>query len=191
MAAKIELSGRTFSKLKVLGYTESKFINGKKRRFYLCLCACGNKCEVRSEFLTRGLQKSCGCLRIRKGSKNPKWTGYGEISGEFWSGIKCNAKSAYRRRKGIAFSITIRYAWNLYLQQNRKCALSGILITFGDFKTASLDRIDSKKGYVKGNVQWIHKDLNIMKQSYSQKYFVEWCNLVSAYQKGESCQQNT
>ena len=45
--------------------------------------------------------------------------------------------------------------------------------------TASLDRIDSKKGYIKGNLQWVHKDLNIMKNSYPNQYFIEMCKKVA------------
>lgn len=45
--------------------------------------------------------------------------------------------------------------------------------------TASLDRIDSSRGYVEGNVQWVHKDVNFMKQALSQERFVELCTLVA------------
>lgn len=41
-----------------------------------------------------------------------------------------------------------------------------------------LDRIDSSKGYIEGNVQWVHKDVNMMKQNYSQKYFIEMCKKI-------------
>jgi hypothetical protein len=45
--------------------------------------------------------------------------------------------------------------------------------------TASLDRIDSSKGYVEGNVQWVHKRINIMKNDLSDSEFIEWCRVVS------------
>jgi hypothetical protein len=45
--------------------------------------------------------------------------------------------------------------------------------------TASLDRINSDEGYIKGNVQWVHKDINIMKNIYSSKYFIEMCKKVA------------
>ena len=44
--------------------------------------------------------------------------------------------------------------------------------------TASLDRIDSSKGYIEGNVQWVHKRVNLMKGNMSTENFIEWCNLV-------------
>ena len=44
---------------------------------------------------------------------------------------------------------------------------------------ASLDRIDSSKGYVKDNIQWVHKDVQIMKNKFSEDYFKQICCLVS------------
>jgi len=44
---------------------------------------------------------------------------------------------------------------------------------------ASLDRIDSSIGYVNDNVQWVHKDINMMKRIYTQEYFIYLCKLVS------------
>lgn len=52
-----------------------------------------------------------------------------------------------------------------------------------DFKqqTASLDRIDSSKGYVLGNIQWVHKDINKMKLDYDQDYFIDICRRIAEY----------
>ena len=44
---------------------------------------------------------------------------------------------------------------------------------------ASLDRIDSSKGYVEGNLQWVLSEVNMMKQQYSQDRFIEICKAVS------------
>jgi hypothetical protein len=41
--------------------------------------------------------------------------------------------------------------------------------------TASLDRIDSSKGYSKDNVQWVHKRLNAVKQNLTPEEFLFWC----------------
>lgn len=42
----------------------------------------------------------------------------------------------------------------------------------------SLDRIDSKIAYVKSNVQWVHKDVNWMKNKFSVDRFKEVCFAV-------------
>ena len=70
------------------------------------------------------------------------------------------------------------------------CALSGRPITYKTKArergpTASLDRIDSSKGYVKGNVQWIHKDINRMKLNMCEETFVEWCCDICGFQRAK------
>lgn len=45
--------------------------------------------------------------------------------------------------------------------------------------SASLDRIDSHQGYVLGNLQWVHKDIQRMKSDFSQERFLEVCSAVS------------
>lgn len=183
----IDLTGKDFVNLHVEKFIESRQVRERKRRIYLCKCTrCGNFKEISGDDLTRKAVKSCGCLRERRGSENPKWKGFGEISGEFWSLIKDNYKKTnkfYPRRKNIEFDLTIEEAWGLFIKQNRCCALSGVVINFGINKTASLDRINSFEGYHLSNVQWIHKDLNIMKQSYSQDIFIEWCKRVTNNRK--------
>ncbi len=97
------------------------------------------------------------------------------------------------KTRNIPISITIKYIWKLFLKQKRRCALSGTILSFEggatenrhastSKRTASLDRIDSSKGYVKGNVQWIHKDLNMMKQRMPNTQFINWCKTISDYQ---------
>lgn len=49
--------------------------------------------------------------------------------------------------------------------------------------TISLDRIDSTKGYIEGNVQWVHKSVNIMKSTLTQEQFINFCKLVAENNK--------
>lgn len=82
--------------------------------------------------------------------------GYEEITGTRWGSIKGWAKD-----RGIDFLITIEQAWELFIKQDRKCALTGDILVFAkntiealnNFTTASLDRIDSSKGYTLDNIQ--------------------------------------
>lgn len=92
-----------------------------------------------------------------------------------------DAKHNAKRRK-IIFSITLKYLNSLFKKQDGKCALSGLDLTFKDKdieKTASIDRIDSSRGYVKGNVQWVHKHVNFMKHQLNQDRFIELCKLIA------------
>lgn len=148
---------------------------------YRCQCDCGREKVLEGSRVSRGIIKSCGCLRLRTGKHSPRFKGYEEILGEFWCHIQRNAK-----KRKIIFDITIQQAWRLFLQQNRVCALSGLPISFqksihATLGTASLDRIDSTRGYTLDNIQWVHKDINWMKQDYSQEEFLNYCRLVVAY----------
>lgn len=85
------------------------------------------------------------------------------------------------------------YCWDLFLSQGKKCSLSGIDLVIeksicrkrGQSNiTASLDRIDSSLGYVEGNLQWIHKDINYMKQDLDEEYFKKLCKEITDYGQG-------
>ena len=49
--------------------------------------------------------------------------------------------------------------------------------------TASLDRIDSNKGYIKNNVQWVHKHINTMKMHMTDREFIDMCKKVAKHNK--------
>jgi hypothetical protein len=67
------------------------------------------------------------------------------------------------------------------IEQDFKCSLTGWDITASDVygNSASLDRIDSNIGYIEGNVQWVHKMVNMCKQQYTQEDFIYMCKSVS------------
>lgn len=131
---------------------------------------------VASTHLLRGNTKSFSIKKI--GDKHPQWKGVGKISGDFWNKIK---NGAFKRK--IEFAVTIQYVWDLFLIQNAKCALSKKDIYFPESNkspyTASLDRIDSSKGYIEGNIQWVHTKINIMKNKFDQTEFIDFCKSVA------------
>jgi hypothetical protein len=67
---------------------------------------------------------------------------------------------------------------------NGKCAITGIDIQLKQGKsnllTASLDRIDSSKGYVKGNVQFVCYGINLAKNSFTDKDVLEFVRQIRA-----------
>ena len=62
-------------------------------------------------------------------------------------------------------------------QQRGLCALSGLPISIK--VDASIDRIDSQKGYTRDNIQWVHNDVNLMKNGFDQTYFIEMCRRIA------------
>jgi hypothetical protein len=183
---KVDLVGKRFNKFVVLKKLGSRGDCGKQSIYWKCLCECGNTREFPTKSINRKEYVSCGCyLRSKERSRNNHlWNGYGDIHGKWWNNIIKGA-----RRRSHEFKLDIKYAWNLYLRQNKQCKLSGVDIVFAEtsrgfqngYTTASLDRIDNFKGYIKGNVQWVHKDVNLMKQKMSQQELIKWCKLIAKH----------
>ncbi len=179
-----DLTGRKFGNLLVVGLEVGKHKCGGK---WKCLCVCGGKLSLPASRLLRGSFKSCGCRHFQKRDDNPKWIGHELISGSFMYRIKRDAK-----RRGFLFEVDAKYLWNLFQNQNEICALSGVAIDLPSTRedersynyTASVDRIDSNKGYVVGNIQWIHKEVNCMKWDKQDSDFIAWCEKIVAHSKG-------
>lgn len=115
----------------------------------------------------------------------------GDINGTYFTYLRSKAT-----QRGLEFSISKQYIWDLFLAQNKKCALTGVPLIISSklignnkngkridrsIHTASLDRIDNSKGYVVGNVQWIHKTINMMRRQYTVEEYVNWCKLVASH----------
>ena len=171
------LLNKTFGQLTIVGYSHYN-----KRHYWKCLCNCGVKTVKEYGCLLSGRTLSCGCLRKRTGQNASRFSGHGEIPLKYFNQIK-------RRSKGIhVFSVSIEFLWSLFLHQNRKCSLSGIELTFDGITqgnhSASLDRINSSFGYIESNVQWIHKDINYLKQDYDESYFLDLCRKIVNHKFG-------
>ena len=113
---------------------------------------------------------------------------------EGWSCRKCNAKKGHSTSKigyipriynkfrksaqnrGIEWGVTLEEVEGCYTGY---CALTGWEITSNPRGTASLDRIDSSRGYTPDNIQWVHKMVNMSKNKYDQSEFVRMCKAVA------------
>jgi hypothetical protein len=123
------------------------------------------------------------CAIIQQSTSNSAtWKGYKGLPMNYWSIICRNAAS-----RGIAVTTTIEFIWDLFCKQNKRCALTGYELQMPHTKqkrscgNASLDRIDSTRGYSNDNVQWVHKDIQMMKHVFSQQYFIETCRDIVKY----------
>lgn len=84
-------------------------------------------------------------------------------------------KSANSRK--ISWEISIDTFESSY---TGKCSLTGWDLSMSYSScTASLDRIDSKKGYLVDNIQWVHTMVNMCKNKYDQKLFIDMCQAIS------------
>ena len=173
-----EMRGQKFGRLTVRAL-------GKKKKCYgnalvwICDCDCGGTTEVPGIALRNGRRTSCGCVFREPRCKG--WKGHGDISGVYWRRVLNRIKDGYE------VTISIEDAWEIFKQQAGRCALTGLPLSFvltaknRQNQTASLDRIDSSIGYVKGNIQWVHKIVNIMKGKLNEQEFVNLCSLIARY----------
>lgn len=179
---KYNLTGQIFGMLEV-----KRMVRDKQNRYVCevqCICGGHNKL-VNHQSLLKGRTTSCGCRRdqyIKNTGKNSStYTGYEEIRGTWWRKIKVGAE-----RRGHEWNLSMKDAWELFEKQNRKCILTGIPIYFGRSgknkeQTASIDRINNCKGYSIDNIQWVHKNINLMRNKLSIEEFQEMCKLVAKY----------
>jgi hypothetical protein len=179
--------GQTFGKYTIINGNIIKGNNNGESKVE-CLCECGNINIVSCLTLIKGVSNGCMlCTHSKKGKEHPSFNGYKEIPGSWFS--------RYSKSKKQEFNITIEDIYDLWIKQNKKCALSGLGISFENTNTkktrhrfdlictASLDRIDSSLPYNKDNVQLVHKHINIMKNNHNQEYFIKLCQLITNYNK--------
>lgn len=174
----IDLTGQTFGRLTVLEVRDDMKKCYKNRSIrWKCRCSCGEVTTVSSNALRTNDIVSCGCYHREIELSKKKNRGFGEVPDRYWGEVKNGAK-----RRKLSVDITAEDAHIVFLKQDRKCALSGEPIFFGKHNgkrlaggTASLDRIDSSRGYCVDNIQWLHVDINRMKLAYANEYFVQTC----------------
>jgi hypothetical protein len=91
------------------------------------------------------------------------------------------------KQRGQDVNITLEYLKDLWEFQHRQCPITGWglrLRTLTDKRTklpedASLDRIDSSKGYIKGNVRFISCMANLALNVWSDEDLIEFCHAVA------------
>lgn len=89
-------------------------------------------------------------------------------------------------KRGIDWDLSIKEIWEIYLEQKGVCILSGEILTFDSYRlscdgNASLDRIDSSKGYSKENCQLVIKPVNTGKGLLTDKEYIKLCKKVAEY----------
>ena len=126
-------------------------------------CECGSERWIQpNELLNQNKCYSC----VKCAHKSPDvllQTQFGRIK-----------RSAEKRN--IRFDVSADYLWKLWELQKGCCAITGDQI--GTIRKASLDRIDSSKGYEEGNVQWVTYRANISKHTMTMDELYDFCKKV-------------
>lgn len=151
----------------------------KNNAHWHCRCSCGFEKPVKAQYLIGGNSRKCMKCAVTK-RKIIEET----IPDFYWRVILRNAS-----KRSIPVTITKDFAYNLLVKQNYICNISGLPIYMAKCgaeylegkTTASLDRIDSSKFYEEDNVQWLHKDINMMKHVFTKEYFLSLCAAVVSH----------
>lgn len=145
-------------------YKEGKYHAERNYRKLLCK-VCANERQRQHDINLCDSDKLRKCLQFRV------------------LGAKDRAKN-----KNIPFDITLEYVQKLWNNQDGKCALSGLPMTYelkcGRTPTnVSIDRIDKTKGYIIGNVQLVCMACNQIKSDMSEDWMYYFCkNIVDNYE---------
>lgn len=158
--------------------------NGKTRFFCSRSCSAAASNQVKSEKRAEASRETLKKLRIEGRTRS-----IDEFS-PFRYYIR-KAKDRVKKGKVSEADLDLHYLKELWDSQEGKCAYTNIILNLNQWKgmgqrdyasdprfLASLDRIDSSKGYVKGNVQFISASLNYGKGTLTDAQFREFIEMI-------------
>jgi hypothetical protein len=161
----------------------TKIFKGADKRWYRLCPACYHlqpykrRAGALAAAEARTLCKPC----TNRTTENTHHGYYRNIRISWYNRIRYNAESRKR-----LWSITMDDLANRMEQQQGRCALTGWSIYFPEIRDAgegqaSVDRIDSAGDYTLDNIQLLDARINMMKQSYSQDFFIHACRAIAAH----------
>lgn len=172
-----DLTGKTFGNLLVIKKVETPENIKGKDIYWLCKCDCGKEKIIRGRNLRGGNTVSCGhySKEVRK-----KPFGYSAKRNRY-SSYKSDAK-----KRNIIFSLSFEKFIELTTQNCFYCGSVPSTIeknkyNNGDFIYNGIDRIDSKKGYIKENVVPSCTKCNLAKGKMDIDDFYSWIEKAYRY----------
>lgn len=154
---------------------------GVDNRWYKNCSSCGKEQSyLRKNYAEESLRLGKECKACsNKHTENCHRGWHRGIRISWFNQFKSNAEL-----RKIEWTLSLDDIANVYEKQNRKCALTDLDIEFPNVGSpqkalASIDRIDSSKGYCADNIQLVTRHLNMMKQAYTQEFFIDMCVRVA------------
>lgn len=165
---------------------EDGFVKHQDRYKVKFQCRCGNVDYRRLSDLENMQFKCCKkCGRKNNYPDKRKARGQFDENGIHIVWMTSIKDNLIRGGKIIECSITSDDLYRVLAQQNFKCAYTGIDLNVIDvhkgYSNASVDRIDSSRGYEPDNIQWVYKPVNIMKNGLSDSDFKELCYKITDF----------
>jgi Recombination endonuclease VII len=121
MRVRVHLTNRKFGLLTAL---EPCGLTSKGRVIWSCLCECGNKTEVRNDYLTSGHTRSCGCLVTRSKYTYEQALALKLERTKDWNRRNATHVARYRRRRSIeGHGLTVERYEKMLADQNGLCAI--------------------------------------------------------------------
>ena len=179
-ARSLKLVGQQFERLTVIKRVPVPKGRPLQKAYWLCKCECGSNVIVPTEKLTGKETRSCGCLRMER--LNGIHYTERDVTKDVFRPILCNMQ---RSRHSV--SLTLQDLKEVWANQQGICTYTGLkllLPTWGDcikkdIHLASVDRIDSSKGYERDNIQFVSAIANYAKNTFTHEQMVDFCKIVA------------
>ena len=142
--------GDMFGRLTVLSDPEYKEINGKRVKFRLCSCSCGNMKLIPEYNLKNGSTLSCGCYAKQRASEAKTTHGYSkERLYKIWIGMiqRCHNPNNPNYNRYGEKGITVCDEWLHDYVSFRNWSIENGYDETKPSVECSIDRIDFTKGY--------------------------------------------
>lgn len=146
-------------------------IDKRWRRHYLCRCDCGNEKVIQGSLIISGNTKSCGCL-LHEESPH-KLPANGGVINHLILQYKRHAKD-----RGIHYNLSKEDFTATISEPCHYCGLppsnNKVTKNCSGFLYSGIDRIDSAKGYEKGNIVPCCAICNRAKRDMPEEEFLRW-----------------
>lgn len=177
MPKALDISNQKFGKLTAIKVVDYK----ANRRYWECVCECGNTSIVCTNKLKSGYTKSCGCDKFKGFKINLEERKKIAEKERPVNKIYTQYKNAAKNR-GLDFNLTKEDFKNLIFQNCNYCGVAPsneLSKKDRPIVYQGIDRLDSKLGYFKENCVPCCKTCNLAKNNIEYEEFMNWLKRIA------------